>query len=210
MTIPAGGVLTGRTQADPSGNGEVISEVTMPDGQTTWVVSTPATRMTPYGPITPITPFDQYALQNLLPMPVATAAQANQVKRDTVALEAARLTPDPSAAVIDPAWLRSDCNCRGGRFVEVPGQPQNSYCLPPDAPTGRMFDINTRGCIPIPGFRQPILPMSAKCYWKGYNICLYGGIALGVIFFAWALSKKRAGSASAEPKKAETELGAGI
>jgi hypothetical protein len=185
----------------------MLGQLSIGTGAVGAAISSDTTRWTPYGPITPITPFDPYALQNLAP---ATPAQADQVKRDTVALEAARLTPDPSAQVIDPVWLRSDCNCRGGRFVEVPGQPQNSYCLPPDVPTGRMFDINTRGCIPIPGYRAPILPMSAKCYWKGYNICLYGGIALGVILLAWALGKKKSGTPAAEPKKAETELGAGI
>ena len=169
------------------------------------------TRWTPYGPITPITPFNEYALQSLAP---ANAAQAAQVQNAAQAAEAARLTPSGmylGPQVMDPAWLRSDCVCRGGQFVEVPGQPQNSYCLP-GVPTGKMFDVATRGCVPVPGFRAPILPFSANCYWKGYNICLYGGIAVGILLLAWALSKNKSGSSApaTEPKKVETELGAGL
>jgi hypothetical protein len=164
------------------------------------------TEMTPWGPITPIHPvaFNPYALQTL-----ATPAQAAQVSAQAQAIEAA-LPGGIGPMAMDPAWLRSDCDCRGGTFVEVPGQPQNSYCLPPAVPTGKKFDYATRGCVPIPGFKPPILPTSAMCYWKGYNICLYGGIALAALLLVWAVGKKKGSAPAAEPKKAETELGAGI
>lgn len=98
---------------------------------------------------------------------------------------------DPNAAVFDPVWLRSDCNCRGGNFVEVLGQPQNSYCLPGPKPTGKAFSLATRGCVPISGVGASFLP--GVCFYKGHNICLYAGLALGALIVSGVLLKKKKG-----------------
>ena len=152
------------------------------------------TVMTPYGPITPVPGFNPFALQQMVP---ATPQQAAQVSAQAQATEASALMPPGppipiGPAVMDPVWLRSDCNCRGGQFVEVPGQPQNSFCLPPAMPTGKMFDVASRGCVPIPGFRRPIVPAYQQyCYYGRYNLCLIGGIAVGALLLLWALKGSR-------------------
>lgn len=96
---------------------------------------------------------------------------------------------DPSAAVIDPIWLRSDCNCRGGKWIDVPGQTQNSYCLPGPTPTGKMFNLAARGCVPAPGANASILP--GFCFYKGHNICLYAGLAIGALVLGRMLLSKK-------------------
>jgi hypothetical protein len=150
----------------------------------------------------------QAAYLTILPPP-ATASQAAQVSAQAQATEAAR-AGGIGPAVMDPVWLRSDCNCRGGQFVEVPGQPQNSFCLPPVVPTGKMFDVASRGCLPIPGYRGPVVSAYQRnCYYGRYNLCLIGGIALGALLLLWAFKgKKTKSEKSIAP--AITGPGAGI
>jgi hypothetical protein len=99
---------------------------------------------------------------------------------------------DPSTANFDPVFLQNDCTCRGGKFVNVPGQPQNSYCIPGAVQTGKQYNFQTRGCTPINGYQGPgIGSFPSWCYFKGINVCLYGGIALGVVVLFSLLGRGR-------------------
>jgi hypothetical protein len=131
--------------------------------------------------------------------PIASASQADAVRKAAVSAGAARNTGvyanaavavspevDPTAQAFDPVWLRNDCSCRGGTFVEMPGQPQNSYCLPATHPTGKRWDMATRGCLPIKDYLAPFVP--GQKYWLYAMLAGVGLVAL------YAVTKKKKGA----------------
>ena len=88
-----------------------------------------------------------------------------------------------------PAWLKSDCLCRGGQWVgEDPQDPnRGGNCVPAANPTGKYFDIPSRGCKPIPTGK------TQGCTYKGVNVCLLGfGLALGGLAIFLMTRKKPA------------------
>ena len=60
--------------------------------------------------------------------------------------------------------------------------------------TGKMFDIQTRGCVPIANYRAPYVP--GVCTQNGINLCLWGGVALGVIALGVVAGRRRGGVAA--------------
>jgi hypothetical protein len=83
-------------------------------------------------------------------------------------------------AVGDPIWQKSDCYCRGGRWLETTsGDASTGKCIV-DKPSGKMFDYATRGCVKIPDYQMPQV-MDSFCTKNGTNYCLYGGIGLAVL-----------------------------
>lgn len=91
----------------------------------------------------------------------------------------------------DPVWQRSDCLCRGGSWAESDlGRAETGFCVP-GVPTGKTFDLATRGCVPIPGYRFPeVSGAFSFCRQGGMNICLIGGVAVGLLVL-WAVLRKK-------------------
>lgn len=87
--------------------------------------------------------------------------------------------------LVEPAYLVSDCTCRGGRWIGG----NTGYCLPANNPTGKYFDMTTKGCLPIPGFVPGA--KTSWCQWRGVNVCLWGGVLVGSLLVLYYLKKKK-------------------
>lgn len=84
-----------------------------------------------------------------------------------------------------PAFVRNDCACRGGRWVG----DDAGYCLPADRPTGNYYDVTSRSCQPIGGVHAA----SSWCHWRGWNVCLWSGVLVGGALLVYLLKKKKGG-----------------